>query len=131
MGFLLPWSRLSHTKQTALFRLFGRGLFSHSYLCVPEETMSKTDSKAAADMTEAVSLSGVSRRSVLSDTCFFDGFLSLQMEKTMERLQGRFQAVSEQLESKNILLKRKKLQPATSTETIAVNLTLRRFRSGV
>ncbi|KAM8767874.1 heat shock factor-binding protein 1-like protein 1 [Acanthopagrus schlegelii] len=34
-----------------------------------------TDSKAAADMTEA-------------------------MEKTMERLQGRFQAVSEQLESK-------------------------------
>ncbi|XP_051245895.1 heat shock factor-binding protein 1-like protein 1 [Dicentrarchus labrax] len=37
--------------------------------------MSKTDSKAAADMTEA-------------------------MEKTMQRLQGRFQAVSEQLESK-------------------------------
>lgn len=37
--------------------------------------MSKTDSKAATDMTEA-------------------------MEKTMQRLQGRFQAVSEQLESK-------------------------------
>ena len=36
--------------------------------------MSKTDSKAAADMTEAVSLSGVSRRSVLSDTCCFSRF---------------------------------------------------------
>lgn len=37
--------------------------------------MSKTDNKAATDMTEA-------------------------MEKTMQRLQGRFQAVSEQLETK-------------------------------
>ncbi|KAM9340293.1 heat shock factor-binding protein 1-like protein 1 [Symphorus nematophorus] len=45
---------------------------------VTEDTMSKTDNKAAADMTEA-------------------------MEKTMQRLQGRFQAVSAQLESKNIL----------------------------
>ncbi|TMS18240.1 hypothetical protein E3U43_010566 [Larimichthys crocea] len=40
--------------------------------------MSKTDSKAATDMTEA-------------------------MEKTMQQLHGRFQAVSAQLESKNIL----------------------------
>lgn len=37
--------------------------------------MSKTNNKAATDMTEA-------------------------MEKTMQRLEGRFQAVSEQLESK-------------------------------
>ena len=36
----------------------------------------------------------------------------------MERLQGRFQAVSEQLESKNILLKK----PATSTVATAGNL---------
>lgn len=45
------------------------------YLRVVEETMSNTDRKAAKDMTEA-------------------------MEKTMQRLQGRFQTVSEQLESK-------------------------------
>uniref|UniRef100_A0A4W6BRI4 Heat shock factor binding protein 1a n=1 Tax=Lates calcarifer TaxID=8187 RepID=A0A4W6BRI4_LATCA len=37
--------------------------------------MSKTDSKAAKDMTEA-------------------------MEETMQRVQGRFQTISEQLESK-------------------------------
>lgn len=45
------------------------------YLRVVEETMSNTDRKADKDMTEA-------------------------MEKTMQRLQGRFQTVSEQLESK-------------------------------
>ncbi|KAM4540057.1 heat shock factor-binding protein 1-like protein 1 [Odontesthes bonariensis] len=39
------------------------------------ETMSKTDCNAARDMTEA-------------------------METTMQRLQGRFQSISEQLESK-------------------------------
>lgn len=40
-----------------------------------EETMSRSDDKAATDMTEV-------------------------MEKTMQRLQGRFQAMSEQLETK-------------------------------
>ncbi|KAM6974328.1 heat shock factor-binding protein 1-like protein 1 [Tautogolabrus adspersus] len=49
-----------------------------SFVVVAEETMSHTDNKAAKDMTEA-------------------------MEKTMQRLQGRFQTVSEQLECKNIL----------------------------
>ncbi|XP_075867832.1 heat shock factor-binding protein 1-like protein 1 [Nelusetta ayraudi] len=39
--------------------------------------MSKTDSKAAVDMTQA-------------------------MENTLQRLQGRFQTMSEELESKNI-----------------------------
>lgn len=45
--------------------------------------------------TAAVCLS----KSLLPDLC-----LPLQMEKTMQRLQGRFQAVSEQLESKHILV---------------------------
>uniref|UniRef100_A0A8C5ALM9 Uncharacterized protein n=1 Tax=Gadus morhua TaxID=8049 RepID=A0A8C5ALM9_GADMO len=60
-------------------------------------------------MTETVSLFACTLHSLSTITNYVShlllGFSFCQMEQTMDRLQGKFQAISEQLESKHILLK--------------------------
>lgn len=74
--------------------------------------MSNTDeSKAANDLMDAVSLFALSWRGAKVEekqtftlAQMFDLSLCLQMDETMKRLQEKFQTISEELESRHILL---------------------------